>query len=196
MIWRIQGWYSLINYPSNNFTQKRFCGSINARTQTRWSSHHNHVPHVPVGILAPNADSPCSLISGFRNNYCRLIKITLKQVLTPLKSTVSLSLLPNRCSAIENILTGGQRKGWYKDHQLFERPQAFFREKPLHLSFFLFSFLLLLLILLLLLLILIWSNGDRRRSTRSNRWDGKKWLLLASASLSLLLFSCTHTYFV
>jgi len=140
MIWRIQGWYSLINYPSNNFTQKRFCGSINARTQTRWSSHHNHVPHVPVGILAPNADSPCSLISGFRNNYCRLIKITLKQVLTPLKSTVSLSLLPNRCSAIENILTRGQRKGWYKDHQLFEHPQAFFREKPLHLSFFLFPF--------------------------------------------------------
>ena len=154
------------------------------------------MPHVPVGILAPNADSPCSLISGFRNNYCRLIKITLKQVLTPLKSTVSLSLLPNRCSAIENILTGGQRKGWYKDHQLFERPQAFFREKPLHLSFFLFSFLLLLLILLLLLLILIWSNGDRRRSTRNSRWDGKKLLLLTSASLSLLLFSCTHTYFV
>ena len=153
------------------------------------------MPHVPVGILAPNADSPCSLISGFRNNYCRLIKITLKQVLTPLKSTVSLSLLPNRCSAIENILTRGQRKGWYKDHQLFERPQAFFREKPLHLSFFLFSFLLLL-ILLLLLIILIWSNGDRRRSTRNSRWDGKKLLLLTSASLSLLLFSCTHTYFV
>ena len=97
------------------------------------------MPHVPVGILEPNADYPCSLISGFRNNYCRLIKITLKQVLTPLKSTVSLSLLPNRCSAIENILTRGQRKGWYKDHQLFERPQAFFREKPLHLSFFLSS---------------------------------------------------------
>jgi len=60
-------------------------GSVGPSKQerTQWSSHHNHVPHVPVGILAPNADSPCSLICHFRDNFSRLVKITLRQVLIP-----------------------------------------------------------------------------------------------------------------